>query len=70
MEVEVRVAPRTVHLTVSDDGPGFDLPERPIVTPDGPGGWGLYLVDQCAARWGIERTGRHRVWLELARDHD
>ena len=65
VEVELRVAPRTVHLTVSDDGPGFEPPERPIATPEGPGGWGLYLVDQCA-RAGGGGPGRHRVWLELA----
>jgi anti-sigma regulatory factor (Ser/Thr protein kinase) len=67
VDVEVRLAPRSVHLTVTDDGPGFDAPARPIETPEGPGGWGLYLVDQCAARWGVERGDRHRVWLELAR---
>lgn len=65
--IELRIAPRTVHLSVYDDGPGFPLPERPIANPAGPGGWGLYLVDQCAARWGAERTDRHRVWLELDR---
>ncbi|MBE2318917.1 SpoIIE family protein phosphatase [Solirubrobacter sp. CPCC 204708] len=67
VQLEVRLAPRTVHLSVSDDGRGFEAPARPIETPDGPGGWGLYLVDRCAARWGIERGERHRVWLELAR---
>ena len=49
------------------DGPGFEAPERPLATPEGPGGWGLYLVDQCAIRWGNERAERHRVWLELER---
>jgi GAF domain-containing protein/anti-sigma regulatory factor (Ser/Thr protein kinase) len=67
VEVEVRLAPATIHLTVLDDGPGFQAPARPVPTPDGPGGWGLYLVDQCASRWGVERGDRHRVWVELAR---
>ena len=56
-----------MHLTVSDDGPGFEAPTRPLSTPEGPGGWGLYLVDRCAVRWGNERAERHRVWLELER---
>jgi hypothetical protein len=54
---------------VLDEGPGFELPERPIVSPEGPGGWGLYLVDRCAVRWGSERGERHRMWLELEREH-
>ncbi len=65
--IELRIAPHSVHLSVYDDGPGFTPPDRSIANPGGPGGWGLYLVDQCAARWGAERTDRHRVWLELDR---
>ena len=67
IEVELRVAGDRVHLSVLDDGPGFALPERPVSAPEGPGGWGLYLVDRCALRWGSERGERHRVWLELER---
>jgi serine phosphatase RsbU (regulator of sigma subunit)/anti-sigma regulatory factor (Ser/Thr protein kinase) len=69
IEVQLRLADDVVHLSVLDDGPGFDVPARPIEAPDGPGGWGLYLVDQCALRWGTERGERHRVWLELEREH-
>ncbi len=65
VEVQLRLADNLVHLSVLDEGPGFEVPERPIEAPDGPGGWGLYLVDQCALRWGTERGERHRVWLEL-----
>ena len=58
-----------MHLSVIDDGPGLRrCPSGPIATPEGPGGWGLYLVDRCAVRWGTERGERHRVWLELERD--
>jgi anti-sigma regulatory factor (Ser/Thr protein kinase) len=63
----VRLTGDVVHLSVLDDGPGFVPPDRPLATPPGPGGWGLYLVDQCAARWGTERGERHCVWLELER---
>jgi serine phosphatase RsbU (regulator of sigma subunit)/anti-sigma regulatory factor (Ser/Thr protein kinase) len=67
VEIQLRLPGDHVHLSVLDEGPGFDLPERPVVSPEGPGGWGLYLVDRCAARWGSERGERHRVWLELDR---
>jgi anti-sigma regulatory factor (Ser/Thr protein kinase) len=65
--VRVRLTGDVVHLSVADDGPGFQLPERPLTAPGGPGGWGLYLVDKCAARWGSERGDRHVMWLELER---
>src|SRR4051812_106685 len=68
VEVQLRLSEDRVHLSVLDDGPGFDPPERPVVAPEGPGGWGLYLVDRCAVRWGSERGERHLVWLELERD--
>ncbi len=67
LEVRVRLTGDVVHLSVADDGPGFAVPEKPVTAPGGPGGWGLYLVDQCAARWGTERGERHLVWLELER---
>jgi len=69
VEVQLRLCDDRVHLSVLDEGPGFEPPERPIVSPEGPGGWGLYLVDRCAVRWGSERGERHRVWLELACEH-
>jgi anti-sigma regulatory factor (Ser/Thr protein kinase) len=67
VEIQLRLTGDRVHLSVLDEGPGFDPPERPVASPDGPGRWGLYLVDRCAARWGNERGERHRVWLELDR---
>jgi serine phosphatase RsbU (regulator of sigma subunit)/anti-sigma regulatory factor (Ser/Thr protein kinase) len=69
VEVQLRLDDEVVHLTVIDDGPGFESPPRPVGRPEGAGGWGLYLVDQRARRWGNERGERHRVWLELER-HD
>jgi anti-sigma regulatory factor (Ser/Thr protein kinase) len=67
LELRVRMTGDVVHVSVADDGPGFEAPERPVIAPEGPGGWGLYLVDQCAARWGTEHGDRHLVWLELER---
>jgi hypothetical protein len=30
-----------------------------------PGGWGLYLVDRIADRWGIVSNRMNRVWFEV-----
>ena len=51
----------TARFAVSDDGDG-----TPVVRDDpGPdGGWGLRLVGQLAARWGVLR-GRTQVWFEV-----
>jgi anti-sigma regulatory factor (Ser/Thr protein kinase) len=65
LRVEVRHRPPTLRVAVFDEGTGF--------TSDGPrsegnksGGWGLFLVDQIADRWGITPTGSGTcVWLEI-----
>lgn len=53
-----------VRVEVIDDGSGF------IATPRNPeqplGGYGLYLVDKQATRWGVDYEGGTRVWFELA----
>ncbi|MGH2863814.1 MAG: ATP-binding protein [Solirubrobacteraceae bacterium] len=54
----------TVRVEVIDRGSGFSAtaraPGRPV------GGFGLYLVDRQAKRWGVDRQGGTRVWFELA----
>src|SRR4051794_4363479 len=67
LELRVRLTGDVLYLSVADDGPGFELPDRPLVAPEGPGGWGLYLVDQGAGSRGTERGARHRIWFELER---
>ena len=53
-----------VRVEVSDPGPGFEAALREL-EPDATGGWGLYLVDRLAARWGVDRGARTTVWFEL-----
>ncbi len=50
---------------VEDPGTGFKpRPARP--TPEGDGGYGLYIVEQLARRWGVDRSGAAtKVWFEL-----
>jgi anti-sigma regulatory factor (Ser/Thr protein kinase) len=67
-EVELRVAvfPDRLRVEVSDRGAGFNRRAR---TPDrdSASGWGLYLVDQLADRWGVSRDAGTRVWFEIDR---
>ena len=62
----VETTPRSVRVSVTDAGVGFDRPEGPP-RPGDPSGWGLYLVDQMADRWGVTHDGRTEVWFEIER---
>ena len=59
---------RTVVLTeVSDTGPGFDPGDNGPPGADR-AGWGLFLVERLAHRWGVNHEGRStKVWFELLR---
>lgn len=63
--VEVRAALRdgVVRLEVLDPGEGFAAPHEPV--PQAESGWGLYLVDHIADRWGVTRGRVTEVWAEL-----
>lgn len=58
------LAAGTIRVEVLDQGNGF------VPTPRDParitGGYGLFLLEQQAARWGIDRRGGNSVWFELA----
>jgi anti-sigma regulatory factor (Ser/Thr protein kinase) len=55
-----------LRVEVADPGPGFEpTPRDPDLAR--PGGWGLYLVERLAERWGVDTNGRTLVWFELAR---
>lgn len=67
VDMRVHVTPGQVRLEVTDRGPGFQFEEREA-DQDLEGGWGLYLVDRLADRWGISNEGgASRVWAELDR---
>ena len=67
IDLQATVFADRVRVEVGDDGPGFD-PRPPDPDRDKPSGWGLYLVDQLADRWGVTRTGVTRVWFEIDRE--
>jgi anti-sigma regulatory factor (Ser/Thr protein kinase) len=57
-----------VRVEVSDPGPGFDESgkgEHPGMGHEG--GYGLFIVDKVADRWGVTRDQRARVWFEIDR---
>lgn len=52
-----------LHAEVVDRGGRFIPQERARATTEA-GGWGLYLVETLADRWGV-RDGGARVWFEV-----
>jgi anti-sigma regulatory factor (Ser/Thr protein kinase) len=63
--LSVRHAEDRIRVAVTDPGGGFRpaLPPQPDV--ERPAGWGLYLVDRLADRWGVTSDGETLVWFEL-----
>jgi anti-sigma regulatory factor (Ser/Thr protein kinase) len=52
-----------IRVEITDGGRGFTPAPR---DPDRPGGgYGLFLVEREAERWGVDREGGTRVWFEL-----
>ena len=65
--LEVCVEGDVLRAEVVDEGSGFepDPPAEP--EPEVPGGWGLYLVETLADRWGVAGSDRTHVWFEFDR---
>ena len=67
VDLMVLVTRPSVRVEVTDRGPGFD-PTVQGVDHDREGGWGLFLVERLADRWGVAREDLStRVWFELER---
>jgi anti-sigma regulatory factor (Ser/Thr protein kinase) len=65
VRVQVRHRAPTLRVAVFDEGTGFTS-DGLGSEADRSGGWGLFLVDQIADRWGITPTGSGTcVWLEI-----
>jgi anti-sigma regulatory factor (Ser/Thr protein kinase) len=62
--LEVEVGSGTIRVEVRDSGPGFE-PRQRDNDRSRPGGWGLFLVDRLADRWGVARNSFTRVWFEI-----
>ncbi len=65
--LRVLVGRSAVRTEVTDAGPGFDPAEVGSLSSDRTG-WGLFLVERLATRWGVNGNGDStRVWFELSR---
>jgi anti-sigma regulatory factor (Ser/Thr protein kinase) len=58
-----RLERQAMRVSVSDAGEGFEpRPRDPARLSDG---YGLFLLDRLASRWGVETAGSTSVWFEL-----
>ncbi len=58
------VVDHSIRIAVSDAGEGFVPARRDPERASG--GYGLYLLEKAASRWGVEAGGATTVWFELA----
>jgi integral membrane sensor domain MASE1/anti-sigma regulatory factor (Ser/Thr protein kinase) len=64
IQLRVGLSDRVLRVEVSDPGEGF-AGSTPEPVPGQPGGWGLFLTEQLADRWGVDRdSGWTTVWVE------
>ncbi len=61
--LDVVIQSNTVRVTVRDGGQGFELTKPKPRGADG--GFGLFLVEKMAARWGVDADEGTCVWFEL-----
>jgi anti-sigma regulatory factor (Ser/Thr protein kinase) len=68
IRLTARVERHALRVEVRDPGRGFER-RPPPPDPERASGWGLFLVEEVADRWGIagDAPGT-RIWFELDRD--
>jgi anti-sigma regulatory factor (Ser/Thr protein kinase) len=68
LEVSVAADRTTLRVSVTDHGSGFTRPSVLRPDPTAASGWGLYLLERLAKRWGVDAAadGGASVWFELA----
>jgi anti-sigma regulatory factor (Ser/Thr protein kinase) len=67
VRLKVLVGNSAVRTEVTDAGSGFDPATTGTPTKDHTG-WGLFLVERLAERWGVSKDGNGtKVWFELRR---
>ena len=65
VNVEVQRHDDRIRVQVADAGTDFEPPAAPV-PGDSSGGWGLFLVDRIAERWGVNPAPAGTcVWFEL-----
>jgi anti-sigma regulatory factor (Ser/Thr protein kinase) len=61
--VTAMVTAEVFRITVTDAGDGFTPARRDPARVEG--GYGLFLLEKAASRWGVEETSPTTVWFEL-----
>jgi anti-sigma regulatory factor (Ser/Thr protein kinase) len=64
IRLHVDIGGECVRVEVMDSGPGFELKD-PIPDAATDSGWGLFLVNQIADRWGVDKQKDSCVWFEI-----
>lgn len=64
IQLSARIAGGMIRVEVTDEGSGFTPTPRDPAQSDR--GYGLYLLEQQAASWGVEQQAGNTVWFELA----
>ena len=64
IRLAARFAEGKIRVEVTDEGSGFTPQQRDPAKSDR--GYGLYLLEQQASAWGVERSSGNTVWFELA----
>ena len=63
VNLAIRWSRSGVRVEVTDPGPGFGQVREPTIYQES--GWGLFLVEQVANRWGVDRASGNTVWFEI-----
>jgi anti-sigma regulatory factor (Ser/Thr protein kinase) len=64
IRLAARIAGRRIRVEVTDEGSGFTPQPRDPSKSDR--GYGLYLLEQQASAWGVERQSGNTVWFEMS----
>lgn len=64
IQLSARIAGGVIRVEVTDEGSGFTPQPRDPAKSDR--GYGLYLLEQQASAWGVERKDGNTVWFELS----
>jgi anti-sigma regulatory factor (Ser/Thr protein kinase) len=67
VKVRVELTSEMLRVEVKDNGSGFEPPTQRTKSVESQSGWGLYLVERLAQRWGVDGGDGTMVWFELDR---
>jgi anti-sigma regulatory factor (Ser/Thr protein kinase) len=67
IRLTIAAGDEVLRVEIADGGSGFE-PRVPEPDPTRASGWGLFLVDELADRWGVEPADPGTlIWFEIDR---